>query len=51
MTITPTQLESTSNLDNHKPLDCDRNEGDDQDASCSPYKPSLETTKGCSSRN
>ena len=51
MTITPTQLESTSNLDNHKLLDCNRNEGDDQDASYSPYKPSLETTKGHNSHN
>ena len=46
MTIMPTQLESTSNLGNHKLQDCDRNEGDDQDASGSPYKPSPETTMG-----
>ena len=46
MTIKPTQLESTSILGNHKPQDCDRSEEGDQDASCSPYKPSLEMTMG-----
>ena len=51
MTIMPTQLESTNYLDNHKPLDCDRNEGDNQDASCSPYKPALEMTMGHNSHN
>ena len=50
MTITPTQLESTSTLGNHKLQDYSKNVGDDQDASCSPYKPSPEMTTGCNSR-
>ena len=50
MTITPTQLESTRTLGNHKLQDYSKNVGDDQDASCSPYTPSLEMTRGCSSR-
>ena len=51
MTITPTQLESTSYLDNHKPHVCNKSEGDDQGDTCSPYKPSLEMTMGCNSDN
>ena len=44
-----TQLGSTSILDNHKLQDCDMSEGDDQDDTCSSYKPSPEMTKGCNS--
>ena len=50
MTITPTQLGSTSILDNHKLQDFDKNVEDDQDAPCSPYTPSLEMTRGHNSR-
>ena len=49
MAIMPTQLGSTSTLGNHKLQDCNKNGGDDQDASCSPYIPSLEMTTGCNS--
>ena len=46
MTITPTDFRSTKVLDNHMPLDYNKNEVDDQDASDSPYKPLPERTKG-----
>ena len=49
MTITSTDFRSTKVLDNHRLLDFDKNEGDDQDASCSPYKPLPGKTKGHSS--
>jgi hypothetical protein len=51
LTITSTQTGSTNLLDNHKLLDCDTNEGDDQDESCYPYKPSLGMTKGRNTDN
>ena len=46
MTITPTDFRSTKVLDNHMLLDYDKNGGDDQDASDSPYRPLPEKTKG-----
>ena len=49
MTITSTNFRSTKVLDNHKPPDYDKSEGDDLDASYSVYTPSLERTMGCNS--
>ena len=49
MTIMPTQLGSNSIINNHKPQDYNKSEGDDQDDTCSSYKPSLEITKDCNS--
>ena len=45
MTITPTQLGSTSILDNHKPPDSYSYVMDEQDGTCSQYKPLLDRTK------
>ena len=45
MTITSTQLGSTSILDNHKPLDSYNYVMGEQDDTCSQYKPLLDRTK------